>query len=118
MKRCVAMRLRDVLARLSEFDADSTIYAAGGVVAELDAVAIVALEPDSGGLLPEARELQYFLEVDQAVEALAVWREWRDDAQPTNEEVCEAVLYYARNDAYLPAGSGFAMAAPTRRGPR
>jgi hypothetical protein len=44
----------------------------------------------------------YLLEAGLAREVIAVWSRWRDGAQPTGLQKCEAVLYYATHDAYLP----------------
>jgi hypothetical protein len=44
----------------------------------------------------------YLLEAGLAREVIAVWSRWRDGAQPTDQQKCEAVLYYATHDAYLP----------------
>jgi hypothetical protein len=45
----------------------------------------------------------YLLEVSLAREVLEVWTAWRDGRRPTISEACEAIIYYASNDAYLPA---------------
>jgi hypothetical protein len=97
------MTLRDVLAQLEDLDEDSTIYVDGGAEAELAARAVVDVEPEDGGIPADADGLDYLLEVSLAKEVLDVWRQWRDGRSPSVVERHEAVMYYAANDAYLPA---------------
>jgi hypothetical protein len=44
----------------------------------------------------------YFLEVFIAKEVLVVWRAWRGGREPSIADKCEALIYYAKNDAYIP----------------
>src|SRR5688572_27052951 len=44
----------------------------------------------------------YFLEVGTAKEVLGVWSDWRGGRTPDRIEAVEAVIYYAKNDAYQP----------------
>ena len=44
----------------------------------------------------------YLLEAELVQQVIAVWSRWRDGAQPTGLQKCEAVLYFATYDAYLP----------------
>jgi hypothetical protein len=41
------------------------------------------------------------LELDVAKEAIEVWRQDRDGAEPSAAERCAAVIHYAVNDAFL-----------------
>jgi hypothetical protein len=84
------MTLAEVVERLDRLDADATIYAARPLSA--DARAVVAFEPEDGSIPPEAAGLEYFLEVDVALEAATV---------STAGTRFERVLYYAENDAFL-----------------
>ena len=88
------MTLAEVVERLEELDADATIYAATPWGA--DARAVVAVEPDDGSIPPEAAGLEYFLEVEVAIEAATV---------STAGTRFTQVLYYAENDAFLFDGS-------------
>jgi len=45
---------------------------------------------------------RYLLEVLIAREVLDVWSAWRDGRIPSVEEACDAIIYYADNDAYQP----------------
>jgi len=36
-----------------------------------------------------------------AEEIIQVWREWRGNREANGSDKCDAVLYYAENDAYL-----------------
>jgi hypothetical protein len=82
--------LAEVVQQLEALDPGATIYAVKPWSAE--ARAVVALEPEDGSLPGEAAELDYFLEVDAALEAATV-----NDVGTRFERV----LYYAENDAFL-----------------
>jgi hypothetical protein len=98
------VRLADIIARLSEFDIDDTIYAREPWTEGSDAM--VATEPqpedwEAGGLPPpEATEagLSYFLEINLAMELVEDWIEYLD-ADPGASAICERVIQYAINDA-------------------
>ncbi|WP_445508845.1 DUF7716 domain-containing protein [Runella salmonicolor] len=44
----------------------------------------------------------YFLEVNLISKIIQVWSYARNGKTPTLQQKCEAVIYYAKNDAYLP----------------
>jgi hypothetical protein len=90
--------MREVVARLDEFGDDETVYAESPTPT---ARAAVAAEPDDGS--PHVPGLEYLLEIAAARQAIEVWRAWRPGREPTLEDKLEAVIYYARNDAWLPA---------------
>jgi hypothetical protein len=95
--------LRDLVERLEQVDDELTLYAQGGSEATPESKAVAAREPEDGSLPADAHGMEYLLEVAEAQEVLEVWREWREGREPTPVERCEAIVYYARNDAYLPA---------------
>jgi hypothetical protein len=82
---------------LDELDDDATIYTDGSSPAARAAVI-------PGTDVAEAKEagLRYFLEVPLAKDAVAVWREWRNGAEPTIDDKIAAISYYATQDVYLP----------------
>ncbi len=87
-------RLVEVLDRLDEVPDDATLHAtkpwspaSPTCVSDDDC-------PPTG--------FAYLLEAGLAHEGIAVWSRWRDGAQPTGLQKCEAVLHYATHDAYLP----------------
>jgi hypothetical protein len=86
--------LRDVIARLSEFDPALTIYAARDPEWTESSRAVVAAEPEDG--------LAYVLDVGLAQEAVAEWSRARRNKLPNLRERYEAVVYYALNDAFIP----------------
>lgn len=96
------MMVSDVLTNLSAYDDDLTIYAVTDPEWTACSEAIVARELDDGSIPQEAAGLQYFIEVYLAKDVLRVWSDWRAGTTPTAEQACEAVIYYAVNDAYLP----------------
>jgi hypothetical protein len=87
--------LAGVIDQLEALDADATIYAARPWSA--DSRAVVAVGPEDGTVPKEAAGLDYFLEVDIALEAATV----------SNAGTrFERVMHYAENDAYLFDGGG------------
>ncbi|MBR1121476.1 hypothetical protein JQ628_08140 [Bradyrhizobium lablabi] len=94
----MATRLGDIVTSLSKFDRSDTIYAAEPWTE--DSSALVAYEPESGGLPREAAEagMKYFLEVDIASEVLEDWIASLQD-EPSASATCERLIEYAINDA-------------------
>ena len=92
------MRLLDVILSLDDLDEASTIYLQEPWTKESNAV--VALEPNDGGLPPEVKTLglNYFIEVSIAREFLEDWA--RTLATPPSvSERCERLIQFAINDA-------------------
>lgn len=90
--------LLEVIGELDAVDREATIYASKPWTTE--STALVAEEPESGGLPPEARDLglDYFLEVFVASEFLAAWIA-NLNATPSVEQRCRRLIAYAVNDA-------------------
>lgn len=90
--------LDDVIGGLSGFDSEDTIYAAEPWTGQSEAM--VAREPDAGGLPPEVSDagMKYFLEISIAQEFVEDWLASLDE-QPTPSAVCQRVIDYAINDA-------------------
>lgn len=79
------------------------IFAEGGPDAESEARALVCAGDEEGSFVcPEDAALSYVLTVQQAKECVEVWSEWRGGRRPTSREKFAAVMYYSRNDAWLP----------------
>lgn len=92
------MKLIEVIQNLDSLDGESTIYAAEPWTENSEA--IVAREPESGGLPTEAEKLglKYFLEVFIARDFLEGWMS-NLDAQPTLQEKCARLIKYSMTDA-------------------
>lgn len=92
------MTLRDVITKLGAFDEADTTYLSEPWVE--GSTAVVAREPDGGGLPPEAKALglSYFIEVEIARNFLDDWIATLPDS-PTVGERCERLIQYAINDA-------------------
>ena len=92
------MNLSDVLRDLEAFDADGTIYAAKPWTENSEA--IVAREPEAGGLPVEAKRLglDYFLETFIACEFLERWMSSLGE-MPTLQQKCARLISYATHDA-------------------
>lgn len=93
--------LRDVIEALAELNDELTIYALGSPEWSGESPAVVALEPDDGSLPMEASGMEYFLEVDIAKEVIEVWSQWRNGKSPSRDEKINAVIHYAKFDAYI-----------------
>ncbi len=94
----MTMTLFEAIRDLDSLPEENTIYAAEPWTA--DSHAIIAYEPDTGGLPVEAQELglQYFLEVFIARDFLEDWI-GSLDAESTLRQKCERLIQYAINDA-------------------
>ncbi|QEX16440.1 hypothetical protein FRZ44_17330 [Hypericibacter terrae] len=92
------VRLAEIVERLSEFDGNDTIYALEPWTEDSDA--IVAPEPKSGGLPPEAAEagMKYFLEISIASDFVEDWITSLKE-KPSSSAVCQRLIQYAINDA-------------------
>lgn len=92
------MKLVDIVGNLSTYGAELTIYAAEPWT--YNAAAVVAGEPDTGGLPPEAAAIgaSYFIEVFVAREFLEGWQQ-NEHPSATAQEQCERLIHYAVHDA-------------------
>jgi hypothetical protein len=92
------MTLLEVISALDTFDEGDTIYCQEPWTR--DALALVAPEPEAGGLPNEASRfgLKYFLEVAVAKEVISGWV-GNTDVSPSPEQICDRVIRYAKFDA-------------------
>lgn len=97
------MMLRQVVQRLDSYNDELMIWARVQTKDDLtpDTEAVVAPARQDDSTWWEERGLSYVLEVDAAKEAIEVWRQDRDGAEPSAAERCAAVIHYAVNDAFL-----------------
>lgn len=92
------MKLKELLENMNILDNDSIIFTEKKPKWLPDSEAIVSYEDEI-----VFGEFTYFLEVYLAKEVVEVWSKWRSGQKPNIEDICEAVIYYAEYDAYLPA---------------
>jgi hypothetical protein len=79
------------------------IFAEGGSKAVPNARAVICPCDENGSLVcPQDTALSYVLGVEQAKECIQVWSEWRDGKRPSPQDKFAAVMYYSRNDSWLP----------------
>jgi hypothetical protein len=92
--------LRSLVAQFDGLNDEDTIYARRPWTADSD----VVVTEEGGGAAQEATAagLEYLLEVAIARDVLATWSSWRGGQKPTPMQACEAILYYAAHDSYLP----------------
>ena len=91
-------KLLEIVDDLAAYDDELTIYACKPW--SCDSVAIVAREPDAGGLPPEAVSCgaEYFIEIFVAKEFLEGWVS-NESAPPTVNAQCDRLIHYAEFDA-------------------
>lgn len=90
--------MRRLLGTLEGVEDDLTVYVPSGAAVTPDTPVAVLdedVEEPPGGMA-------YLLEVGLIKEVIEVWRDWRDGAEPSVDQACEAVSYYSRHDAYQP----------------
>ena len=97
------MKLIDLLMNYRNLDDKGTIYAEADPKWGPNVEAIVRRNIDgtTRSLGVGGGQLEYMLEVSIAKDVIRVWSEWRGGRKPTPHEMCEAVIYYAENDAFL-----------------
>ena len=94
--------LAGLLDSLDDLEDNLTVYASSHGEWQAESLAVAATEPDDGSIPPEASGMTYLLEVPLAKEAIRVWSEWRGGATPTTADRVEAVVHFAKHDAFLP----------------
>jgi hypothetical protein len=100
--------LIEVIDRLGEADDSDRfespcIFAEGGPDAPRSARALVCPGDKEGSFeCPQDAALTYVLMVQQAKECIDVWSKWRGGRPPSRQDKFDAVMYYSRNDAWLP----------------
>lgn len=91
------MTLEHIIERLEEWGNHFTIYAVRSP--DWNRASEAVLLPDDED--PKEKRFCYFLEVDIAKNVLRGWSYVRDGQVPDLAQRCEAIIYYAENDAYL-----------------
>lgn len=92
------MKLKEVIQRLPDFDANDTIYVSEPWNA--NSAAIVATEPKAGGAPVEALEagMKYFIEIDIAKNFIEEYISSLN-TNITQSDICERLIMYVVNDA-------------------
>jgi len=93
-----AISLRRIIDEIGGLDDGLTVYAPAG--AEVSPETPVYLVNEETEEPPAGTE--YVLELSLVKNVVKVWSAWRNGAVPTVSQACEAVLHYAKYDAYLP----------------
>jgi len=96
------MKLADLMEQLDSLDDALTIYAERNPDWSANSLAVALPEPEEGGVPDEAQGMSYLLEVFLAKDVVQAWSGWRGGRKPSVKDKCEAVIYYAERDAYLP----------------
>ena len=91
------MTLREVANKLDQLDDALTICAARSPAWSATSEALLCPSHLSAADFP----LPYFLEVAVAKDVIRAWSNVRSGRIPDLNESCEALVYFAENDAYL-----------------
>jgi hypothetical protein len=92
--------LRDVLAKTEHFAPRLVVYVAQDP--ELSPDSEVALVDYVGPATVKPPGMRHLLSLEDIRVVLDTWSKWRGGRVPNDAERCEAVAYYAKNDAYVP----------------
>lgn len=92
------MNLEDAIRNLVELPRAATMFVPREEEVVGTGTPVMLLSPEDD----RPAGWRYLLEVLIAREVLEVWSDWRNGRLPSAEEACEAIAYYADNDAYLP----------------
>ncbi|KAB2347028.1 hypothetical protein [Actinomadura rudentiformis] len=90
------MTLTELIDQLTKADDDLTVYASEPWSTQSDAVATL----NTNRARPDAQGRTYQLETALIRDVLETWSAHHDGAVPSPQQACEAVIYYATNDAY------------------
>jgi len=91
------MTLKEIITDLESIDDSLTICAEKGAAWSDFSIA----ELHASHLAANQFPLPYFLEVSVAKSVISAWSFARGGRIPNLKEKCEAIIYYAENDAYL-----------------
>lgn len=91
--------LATLLDQINTLSDDLTLYVADSSVVTAETAAL-AQPVSQDGTVPAG--FRYLLEVSLARETIEVWSDWRNGLEPTSSDKADAVIYYAKNDAYMP----------------
>ena len=94
--------LREVVAQFDSLTNEDWICAEGKPHWTPDSPAYVIRIPEYSDLQALGPIRDYFLEVFVARDVLEDWSELRGSRRPTIDEMCEALIYYAKHDAQIP----------------
>jgi hypothetical protein len=94
--------LRGIIAEIGSFTDEDTICAEDKPNWTAESLAYVIRIPKYTDLRSVGPIRDYFLEVFVARDVLEDWSALRHGRQPTIDEMCAALIYYALNDAQIP----------------
>jgi hypothetical protein len=91
--------MHDLLASSEQLDDEIIAFVPDGVDVDLlTPVLLLDFEEHEHGV----EGYRYLLEGENIKESILVWSLWREGRLPSLEDKLAAVLFYARNDAFLP----------------
>ncbi len=90
--------LREIISRIDSFTDEYWICAENGPHWTCDSAAWVIRIPDFTDLRAIGPIPDYFLEIPTAREVLSDWLAPRPDRDPTVDEMCDVLIYFATHD--------------------
>ena len=91
--------LKEIVEDVDQLGDDGTVYLYEKWTVNSKGFMITASDDDEE-LPMEYKLAKYFLEVDLIKDVIEVFNEWHEKHTTNIKKVCEAVIYYAVNDAY------------------
>jgi hypothetical protein len=95
------MKLREIVQNLSNYRDETVILISDSELWTAQSEAVVKESSEFEEKLPRIAGFTYFLEVEIAKDVVATLHEWRKGEDITLLDEIDAVIYYAKNDAYL-----------------
>jgi hypothetical protein len=94
--------LGSLLDSLEQFNEDLIVFTLGDDAVSCNSLVILVEDEDDA---PEGG--RYLLEIFLMKEVLEIWKDHRNGVEPTTSQKCEAIIYYASRDAYIPVEEEF-----------
>lgn len=103
MKLIEQTTLSELINDLSQYDESFVVYT--DTTNNIDSGSVVYLyefdEEEDVQILAGGNH--YFLEIGLIADVIETWNDWTDHQRNNTDDLCNAVIYYAANDAYMSA---------------
>jgi len=103
MKLIMKGKLIDIIKRIGQFENDTILFVKERKEVNFKSETFVYhIDKVEDLKITEFGDISYFLEIEDAKEAIKVWKKWTNNERFSPEELCDAVIYYAEYDAFMP----------------
>ncbi|RFZ90742.1 hypothetical protein D0C36_17430 [Mucilaginibacter conchicola] len=100
MKKSISDKLIEVIKKATLLDKEIVLYVKTDWSPQSDTEGYL-FDPEE--IVPlELNGVPYFLEIDTVIEVIETWNNWTDGNKSDLDNIVEAVIYYAKYDAYKP----------------